>query len=95
MKDETWVQINVCTPADGDYCVQCGRLLTLIDEPSEASPAETVILIQGEAECCCGDYTADWHHVNASCIDCCPHPRGNGIYEGKSAGGGYYIPSPR
>jgi hypothetical protein len=80
-------------PTTGDCCVKCGRLLTLVEIPDDAM-AEPIVLIDGEASCCCGDYDEQGHHVNATCVDCCVHLP-NGIYDGKVAGGGYYIVSPR
>jgi hypothetical protein len=75
-------------PREGDYCAKCHRLLTLISEPEDATGQGAVVLIQGEVDCCCGDYDTEGHHIYALCADCCgPHQRLNG-------GSGYYIVSP-
>lgn len=81
-----------CQPRKGDYCDMCGRLLTLTDEPEDGRPGqEPVVLIQGEVDCCCGNYDSDGHHTQARCSDCCgPH---DNRYQ--NSGAGYYITSPR
>jgi hypothetical protein len=50
------------------------------------------IIIEGEVDCCCG--SIDKNQIDfyeAQCTDCCPSMKRLPIWEGKSAGGGYYI----
>lgn len=81
-------------PKEGDYCIECRTLMTLVNFPDDP-PSDPVILIQGEVDACCGDYDEE-HHVNTRCINCCgPHNRATEIYDGKSTGGGFYIVTSR
>lgn len=68
-------------------CMNCGRTLSRYDD-------EGSLVEHGEADCCCGDIDEDGNYGNASCIQCCPSMNGRQVWEGKSAGGGYYVVNP-
>lgn len=70
-----------------NQCLSCERSLTRYDD--DGNLVET-----GETACCCGSIDEDNNYFDALCIDCCDSSKGAGIWEGKSAGGGYYIVNP-
>lgn len=72
-----------------NHCTQCGASLTVY-----ADDCNQVVAAQDETECCCGDLDEFGNHTNASCVKCCTCKHGQQIWEGKNAGGGYYIVNP-
>lgn len=68
-------------------CQQCERSLERRDVITDA------VIDAGETQCCCGDIDESGNLTNALCVDCCP-PHGPSVWEGKSAGGGYFIVNP-
>lgn len=71
-----------------NHCEQCNKSFERRDDETDS-----VVIEAGETRCCCGDIDEYGNTVNGLCVDCCG-PHGNEIWEGKSAGGGYYIVNP-
>jgi hypothetical protein len=69
-------------------CQQCGRSLERKD-----AETDSIVIEAGETKCCCGSIDTEGDYYDALCVDCCP-PHSVGIWEGKSAGGGYFIVNP-
>ena len=73
-------------------CLSCGRSLNQYEAETET---DSVIAVAGEVDCCCGSFDEHNNYYDALCVDCCDSPQnGSQIWEGKSAGGGYYIVNP-
>lgn len=71
-------------------CLKCGRSLNQYDDETDS-----VVIVAGEVDCCCGSIDDCGDYYDALCVDCCDSPRnGSQIWEGKSTGGGYYIVNP-
>lgn len=70
-------------------CMQCERTLERRDDETDS-----IVIEVGEIRCCCGDIDEAGNLYNAFCVDCCDSRNGTQIWEGKSAGGGYYIVNP-
>ena len=73
-----------------NHCEQCHRSLERKDD--ETDP---IVIEAGETQCCCGSIDEFGNYYDALCVDCCDSVcNGSQIWEGKSAGGGYYIVNP-
>ena len=74
-----------------NHCEQCNRSLERKDEETD-----TVVIEAGEVQCCCGSIDEFNNYYDALCVDCCDSicNASSQVWEGKSAGGGYYIVSP-
>lgn len=74
-----------------NHCKQCERSLERKDEETDS-----IVIEAGEVQCCCGSIDEFNNYYDALCVDCCDSicNSGSHIWEGKSAGGGYYIVNP-
>lgn len=70
-----------------NQCLGCERSLNRHDDNGN-------LIAAGETTCCCGSIDEDNNYFDALCIDCCDSSKGTGVWEGKSAGSGYYIVNP-
>ena len=71
-----------------NICMNCERTLERRDDETDS-----VVIEASETQCCCGSIDEYGNYFDALCLDCC-EPRTSGVWEGKSAGGGYYIVNP-
>ena len=73
-----------------NHCEQCGRSLERKDEETDS-----IVIEAGEVQCCCGSIDEFNNYYDALCVDCCDSIcYGSQVWEGKSAGGGYYLVNP-
>jgi hypothetical protein len=73
-----------------NICSDCGRRLERKD-----SETDSIVIEAGDVACCCGSIDENGNYYDALCIDCCDSVcNGSQIWEGKGAGGGYYIVNP-
>lgn len=72
-----------------NICLQCEATLRVYIDGNDFQAT----VIDGETVCCCGSIDSDGNYYDALCSTCCG-PHGSEIWEGKSAGGGYYIVNP-
>lgn len=73
-----------------NHCEQCERSLERRDEETDS-----IVVEAGEVQCCCGSIDEFNNYYDALCVDCCDSIcNGAQVWEGKSAGGGYYIVNP-
>jgi hypothetical protein len=74
-----------------NHCEQCKRSLERKDEETDS-----IVIEAGETQCCCGSIDEFGNYYDALCVDCCDsicNSRSQ-VWEGKGAGGGYYIVNP-
>jgi len=71
-----------------NVCLDCGRSLERKD-----AETDSIVIEAGDIACCCGSIDEYGNHFDALCVACCP-PHGASIWEGKGAGGGYYVVNP-